>query len=395
MVLLTILIGLCAVALALPTCSDLLSLAFLLRRRSSPGPVARVPTPRLLLLIPAHNEELLIETCLDSLHDLKYPRDCLRVVVIADNCVDRTAQLARRAGVDCLERHEPALPGKPHAVAWALERLSYQSEDAVVILDADTIVDRGFAAALATAAPLRHKAVQGYNGVSNPDDNAMTRMAAVFADAKCSFAYALKQRAGLNIPLRLGGCIGTALLATHGWEAFSIGEDWELYALLTARGVRIEGVPSARVYAQEARELRQSAPQRKRWAAGRLTVLARTVVPLLSSGRIGLRQKLDALAELSAPGPVVHLGLAAVLAGLTLALQPPATPVLVSFLLVGVARHAVYTAAALTQQPQPGRAALAFAFLPFYGLWRCGVELAALRMLGDKPWVRTERHRHA
>ena len=395
MVLVFLLIGCCALVLALPACSDLVSVASLRRRRSPAGAAPGAPVPRLLALIPAHNEELLIGGCLESLARLEYPGDRLRVVVIADNCSDRTAALARRAGVLCLERHQPASPGKPRAIAWALELLPLHDYDAIVILDADTIVDPGFAAALATAAPLNHKAVQGYNGVSNPADSALTRMAAVFADAKCDFAYALKQRAGLNVPVRLGGCIGTAVLASRGWEAFSIGEDWELYALLTARGVRIEGVAAARVYAQEARGLRQSASQRKRWAAGRLTVLARAAGPLLRSREIGFRQKLDTLAELSAPGPVVHLGVASVTAGLTIGLHPPAAAALLALLIMGVARHAVYTVAALMRQPRPGRALLAFAFLPFYGLWRLTVELAALRMLGDKPWVRTERHEHA
>jgi hypothetical protein len=55
---------------------------------------------------------------------------------------------------------------------------------------------------------------------------------------------------------------------------------------------------------------------------------------------------------------------------------------------------AVYAAVATTTVPEPGRAALAFVFLPFYVVWRIGVQVAALRMLGARPWVRTERHVH-
>ena len=394
MVILTGLIALCAMALALPLLSDLVSLAAWLGRARTPRPVSSV-VPRFLVLIPAHNEELLIADCLMSLRNLSYRADAVDIRVIADNCSDRTADLARGHGVRCFERNEPARAGKPLAIAWALERLPLKDFDAVVILDADTIVDPGFLTALASAAPLTHKAVQGFNGVSNPDDSAITRMAAVFADAKCGFAYELKRHAGLNLPLRLGGCIGTGVLATHGWNAFSIGEDWELYAMLTADGVAIEGVPEARVYAQEARALRQSAPQRRRWTAGRLTVLARCIGPLVRSGAISFHQKLDAIAELSAPGPVVHLGLALLLAGLAVALHVSARDWLVALLFAGVARHVLYTLAAMTRQPRPFRSALAFAVLPLYGLWRLGVEVGALGMLGDRPWIRTERHGHA
>ncbi len=394
MVILSVLIGLAAMVLLLATASDLASLVWI-AFRPAPGPdCTRAPpdTPRLLFLVPAHNEELLIEVCIRSLRGLKYPASRFCVVVVADNCSDRTAVLARAAGAWCLERNEPDRPGKPRAIAWALERLPLRDFDALVIVDADTAVDGWFAMGLAAAAPLADKAVQGYNGVSNPTDNAITRMAAVFADAKCRFAYRLKQRSGLNIPLRLGGCIGTSVLRRHGWDAFSIGEDWELYALLTARGVRIEGTDAARVYAQEARSLPQSAPQRQRWTAGKITVLGRLARPLLESRHIGVRQKLDALAELSAPGPVVHLAIATLLGGATVLLRPPGETPLLALLALGLARQVGYTLAALCVQPQPFQAALAFAFLPVYGLWRIIIEVAALRMLGDKPWVRTERH---
>src|SRR5206468_15584 len=130
----------------------------------------------------------------------------------------------------------------------------------------------------------------------------------------------LKRRVGLNAPLLGNGmCIGTGVLATHGWKAFTIAEDWELYARYTTQGVRIESLESARLYAQEARNLRQSSTQRQRWTAGKLTVLARLIGPLCRSSRIGLTQKVDAVAELSAPGPVVHLGAVAIAAAATLA----------------------------------------------------------------------------
>ena len=274
--------------------------------------------------MPAHDEALLIESCVQSLRQIRYPESAYRVVVMADNCTDDTAQLALASGAQCLVRTEPSQPGKPHAIAWALSQLTLAEYDAVVIVDADTVVDGEFASELARAAPLVDKAVQGYNGVSNPDDSNVTRMAAVFADAKCLYAYELKARAGLNLPIRLGGCIGTGVLEKHGWNAFSIGEDWELYALLTIAGVPIVSAPGARVYAQEAKSLRQSASQRRRWAAGKFTVLGRVAEAALRSANIGAHQKLDVIAELTAPGPVVHLGLVVALSAVLLVAQPPA-----------------------------------------------------------------------
>jgi len=187
-------------------------------------------------------------------------------------------------------------------------------------------------------------------------------------------------------------CLGTAVLARHGWRAFSISEDWEMYALLTEQGVAIECAPRARLYAQEARSLPQSSSQRQRWTAGKLTVLVRMGPRLLASRQIALRQKLDAIGELAAPGPAVHLGLVLLLGTMATVLRLPGALVLELLLGASLVRSIAYAAVALVRQPHPARALRAFAFLPVYTLWRIGAAVQAVRMLGDKPWVRTERH---
>ena len=390
-----ILLSLCGAVIALillvPTVSDLISavrLAFGPRLPKAGGEAFS----RLLILVPAHNEEALIASCIASLRAQRYPPEHYAIHVIADNCTDNTAALARAAGAHCLERHDLTQRGKPHAIAWALERLPIADFDALVIVDADAVVDPGFAAGIAAAAPLRAQIVQGYNDVHNRTDNAITRMAAVLSAANHRFAFGLKTRVGLNVPLGTGVAVGTDVLAAHGWKAFSIGEDWELYALMTERGVRTRSAPAARIFAEEARSLRQSASQRHRWAAGKLTVLFRYAWRLLRSPHIGAPQKLDVLAELLGPGPAVHLGLVAVMSAALLLTHAPGAVWVTAALAASLVRPAVYTLIALTRDPEPGRAALAFGFLPFYTLWRLGVQVTALRMLGDKPWVRTERN---
>jgi cellulose synthase/poly-beta-1,6-N-acetylglucosamine synthase-like glycosyltransferase len=269
MIFLSIALGLIAAGLLLPTVSDLVSLLRILAPRR-PRNLCVVPEhPRLLLLVPAHDEELLLARCLESLKRQRYPRERLDIVVIADNCRDRTAEIARAAGVRCLERHAPTDPGKPQAIAWALSQLRMRPYEATVIVDADTEVNANFAAHLAAAAPLSHKALQPYNGPSNGPENSLTRMAAVLSAANHGLAYVLKTRVGLNVPLSAGMCIGSRILADHGWTAYSLSEDWELYALLTTRGIRIEGVPDARIHALEAATLQASASQRRRWTAER------------------------------------------------------------------------------------------------------------------------------
>jgi cellulose synthase/poly-beta-1,6-N-acetylglucosamine synthase-like glycosyltransferase len=369
------------------------SLSVAYRRHDVPPAGPPTLTPRFLILIPAHNEELLIDACLASLEALRYPADRSEVLVIADNCTDATADRVRMHGMRCLERTDATLRGKPRAVSWALERIDLSRHDAVVVLDADSIVDQGFLGALARRSPLTGKIVQGYIDVSNPEETAVTRMARVWSAVRFQLIDELKVHAGVNVPLADGLCIGTEVLQRHGWSAYSLSETWEIYASMTAAGVRCVGAQDAHLCAQEARSLMQSASQRKRWTAGRLTVLGRYGPAILRSHAVGWRQKLDSVAELTALGPAAHLGIALALAAIALISGAPRGSLIATVLLLSLIRPVTYTTIALTRDPAPGRALAAFAFLPFYVVWRIGIQLSSLARLGNKPWVRTERHR--
>ena len=386
------LIAVAAFVLLLPVISDLLSVVAIAVGRGSLLHRGGAGSTRFLFLIPAHNEELLLSRCLESFPKLDYPEERVDVLVVADNCTDRTAWIAEEAGVRCIEREVPELRGKPHAIAWALERCRLADYDALVIIDGDTVVDPQYAREMSKVVDLREKAAQAYNGISNPHENALTRMADVLAAAYYRFMYPLKQRANINPPLTGAGmCIGAGVLERHGWSAFSLSEDVEMYARLTLDGVRTECVPAARVFSREASSLDASASQRKRWRAGRLTILMRLGGLVLTRRGVMFRQRLDLLSELAAPGPVVHLGIVALLVLLLLAAPLPGRSWLAAGLLGSLVRPALYAALAVTTDPQPGGALAAFLYLPVYAVWRLVTEAAALMNLGDKPWVRTSR----
>lgn len=384
----TVAIAVLSVVLLLPPLSDVWSLLALFRPMPRRHPAR---PPRILALVPAHDEALLIADTVRSLLAQDYPRDRWRVLVVADNCADDTATRARAAGAECFERLDPARRGKPHAIAWALERVSLRDFDAVTIVDADVVVARDFASGLAREAPLAGKAVQPYNDVRNPSTSALTRMSAVFAAARFRGSFVLKQRAGVSIPLSAGLCIGSDLLKRYGWDAFSLCEDWELYASLTARGAPVGLAPEAHLYAQETRSLRQSSRQRRRWMLGKLTVLATWGGRIIVSRHASLHQKLDVLGELISPGPALHLGLVAwawTVAWFTRMGLNPWLYVLTASLL----RPAVYAAIGIARDAEPLRALRAFAFLPFYAGWRLLSAAGALLTAGGLQWERTERH---
>jgi cellulose synthase/poly-beta-1,6-N-acetylglucosamine synthase-like glycosyltransferase len=394
MIFLSWLMAAVALWLLLPTLSDLISLVVLLLRRvvdRRNGDRAPLEQGRFLFLVPAHDEELGIRTCVSSLLNMDYPEDLCTVVVIADNCTDDTAASAEAAGATVMVRTDHELRGKPRALEWAIERLPLEEYDAVVVIDADVFVDPGLARHLAAKGSWSGRAGQVYDGVSNPTENALTRMAVVFSNLRYHLSFPLKEAVGLNVPLQGNGMVfGADLLARRGWDAFSICEDWEIYTLLSLEGVETVGCPEGRALAQEATSLGQSNSQRKRWAAGKITVLMQYAGPILRA-RMGLRQKLDLMAELTHLGPAAHLGLAVLLSGLVILLRLPGTSLLLAALWIPILRIGLYTLLALRFEERPLRTLASFLYLPFYAAWRVVIQITSLSMLGDKPWVRTQR----
>jgi hypothetical protein len=323
---------------------------------------------------------------------LQYPQDRVDLLVVADNCTDTTAARARQHNVRCLERSDAVNRGKPWAIAWAIERIALTDFDAIVILDADTLVNPRFLHALAAHSPLSERVVQGYIDISNPGDSSITRMARVWSAVRFLGINRVKSRAALNVPLGDGLCVGTRVLAQQGWTAFSLSETWELYASMTTAGVPCVCAPEARLFAQEARSLRQSGTQRKRWTAGRLSVLAKYGPAVLASPRIGAHQKLDCFGELTALGPAAHLGVAVTLAALALGLPLPGGTAIAAAMLASVIRPVIYTAVAIRRDPEPARAVAAFAYLPAYVVWRLAIQVVSVATVGRSQWLRTARH---
>jgi hypothetical protein len=189
-----------------------------------------------------------------------YPADRLLVVVIANNCTDRTAEMARAAGARVLERSDPVREGKPHALAWGLDLLRDEPYDTCVIVDADSIAESSFARGVNALGPLGENAAQAYFATWNEDESWLTLLAGVFARAKYEVLYPVKDRAGLNCPLTGNGMIFSAIpLKRDGWTAFSLTENWELYADYTIKGHRIfsPGAPDS------SRKVRASLARRK------------------------------------------------------------------------------------------------------------------------------------
>ncbi|MDZ4672880.1 MAG: glycosyltransferase family 2 protein [Gemmatimonadota bacterium] len=350
----------------------------------------------MVVLVPAHNEELHIRDCVRSLVQVDYPKADWEVIVVADNCVDMTAKLAMSEGAKCLERHDPQHPGKPQALVWAMAQLRLREFDAVVIIDADTVVPPDYALALAIYSPLRDVVLQSNFLVANEQENWLTRLGGVLSRCRYQVTYPLKQRAGLNCPLTGNGmCIGTGVLQSEGWQAFGITEDSELYAQFTAAGVPILHADRANLYSQEASSLAQGATQRRRWLAGRIGVLRQWGGIVLKSNQITWHQKLDLLVELGLSSPILHLAAAVTVAIAALATLPqPINAWIAAAALSSLVGLIIATVYVLWHHPEPGPTLRAFLKLPLYVMWRILLFMRTILTLGQTRWERTRRAAH-
>jgi hypothetical protein len=138
------------------------------------------PRSRLLIVIPAHDEESGIATTVQSCRAVNYPAALFDVVVIADNCSDRTASVAANAGSRVVERLDPARKSKGYAIAFLLETLlqsgEFESLDALVFIDADTTIDPDLLRHFDQDLREGRDWIQCYYTVANPDQTWRTRL---------------------------------------------------------------------------------------------------------------------------------------------------------------------------------------------------------------------------
>ena len=134
------LIGLVAVAILLPSMVLFAQVLLACLPARSP-PAAGARRPRVAVLVPAHNEASIIASTLASVGPQMLAHD--RLLVVADNCTDDTAQLARMAGAEVVERHNDALRGKGYALDFGVRHLAQDAPEVVIIVDADCQVGEG------------------------------------------------------------------------------------------------------------------------------------------------------------------------------------------------------------------------------------------------------------
>jgi len=371
------------------------AVAYLLRGTGERDLPTETQSRRFAVLIPAHDEELLIREVIASIRASDYPQDCLDIYVIADNCKDSTADLVRAAGEQVAERNDPENPGKGQALDWMLRRTDLSAIDAVAIFDADNLVDPAFFQIMNAELARGGRCLQGYYGIANPNDSVMTRLLAVTYVMKNLLFNGGKAVLGLSpILMGTGMVFVRDVIERVGWQAMSIGEDLEQTFCLHEAGERIRFVPKALARAQEATTLRQAYPQRQRWATGRRVLYSRARRAIT----IGIRERslstVDLAIDLFMPpySKLMNWSVASLIVAIFLF---PYSPWLLGATALVFAYQLAELMAALWLMKADSRFLAPLLFAPIFLLWKAGIDLLAAVGHRRNEWARTARTPHA
>ncbi len=238
---------------------------------------------RFMTIIPAHNEEKVVVNLIESLKKLDYPKDLYDIYVIADNCTDKTAEVAKKAGAIVYERFDEAHKTKGHALQWFLAQKIEEDApyDAFCIFDADNIVDENFLKVMNKKLCQGEEVVQGYKDIKNPSDSWVSAGYAIFYWTMHRFYHLARYNIGLS-PLMngTGFMVKFDVIKPQGWNTKTLTEDIEFSLKRIIEGKKLGWARDAIVYDEQPVGFKQSWTQRSRWTVGHMQCLKEYTKPL-------------------------------------------------------------------------------------------------------------------
>lgn len=249
----------------------LVSLCSLVKLKEKPLKVKK--DHRFMAIIPAHNEEAVVANLVESLKQQTYNKELYDIYVIADNCTDNTAKVAREAGAIVYERFDETKKTKGYALNWFLQQKIKEDApyDAFFVFDADNIVDKNFIKNMNKKLCQGEDVVQGYRDIKNPSDNWITAGYAIFYWQMHRFYHLARYNLGLSPLLNgTGFMVKFDVVKPQGWDTVTLTEDIEFSLKRIIKGKKLGWATDAIVYDEQPTGFKQSWSQRSRWTVGHM-----------------------------------------------------------------------------------------------------------------------------
>ena len=249
----------------------LVSLCSLVKIKDKPLKVKK--DHRFMAIIPAHNEEAVVGNLIESLKKQNYNKDLYDIYVIADNCTDNTAKVAKEAGAIVYKRFDETKKTKGYALNWFLQQKIEENApyDAFFVFDADNIVHPDFIKNMNKKLCQGEDVVQGYRDIKNPTDSWITAGYAIFYWTMHRFYHLARYNLGLSPLLNgTGFMVRFDVVKPQGWDTKTLTEDIEFSLKRIIKGKKLGWATDAICYDEQPVGFVQSWSQRSRWTVGHI-----------------------------------------------------------------------------------------------------------------------------
>ena len=236
-------------------------------------PILEDKQNRFMAIIPAHNEESVIANLIESLKRQNYPKELLDIYVIADNCTDKTAEIAKDTGAIVVERVDEKNKTKGNALKWFLNKKIEEDAqyDAFCVFDADNIAHEDFIKNMNKKLCQGEDVVQGYRDIKNPTDSWISAGYAIFYWTMNRFYHLARYNLGLSPLINgTGFMVKFEVIKPTGWDTKTLTEDIEFSLKRIIAGKKLGWATDAIVYDEQPVGFKQSWSQRSRWTVGHM-----------------------------------------------------------------------------------------------------------------------------
>ncbi|MGN0481909.1 MAG: glycosyltransferase family 2 protein [Lachnospiraceae bacterium] len=245
---------------------------------------------RFACLISARNESSVIGNLIQSINNQNYPKDMLDVIVIADNCTDNTAQIARDNGAIVFERFNKELVGKGYALDYAFDQIaktqgSVEAYDGYIILDADNVLDKNYVREMNKVFDSGYNILTSYRNSKNFGTNWITAGYSLWFLREAKYLNNPRMIMNTNCAVSGTGFLvaSKVITANGGWKFHLLTEDIEFSIVNAIQGERIGYAEKAILYDEQPEKFSQSWNQRMRWAKGFYQVVAKYGTSLIKT----------------------------------------------------------------------------------------------------------------